>query len=302
MTEIAGSRALITGGASGIGLGLARELAGRGAEVVLWDIDGDALDAAVASIRDAGGRAEGQVCDVSRRETVYDVARQLRERFGPVDVLVNNAGIVTGKSLLESPDSMIEKTMAVNAMANFWTVKAFLPEMLERDRGHIVTIGSAAGLMGVNGLVDYCASKHAAVGFDDALRNELRQRGSAVRTTVVCPYFVDTHMFAGAKTRYAFLLPFLRQDEVVKRIAKAVDNDHTRLIMPPLVRLQFLLRLFPSSWFDRVMDGLGVHHAMDDFGHGKPADATVAPDASAEARQPADGDPGGPRGSASRTS
>jgi all-trans-retinol dehydrogenase (NAD+) len=287
MTDVAGKRVLITGGASGIGLGLARELAGRGAELVLWDINREALDAAVASIREAGGRAEGHVCDVSSREAVYEVAGRVKEQLGPVDVLINNAGVVTGKTLLESPDHMIEKTMGVNAMANFWTVKAFLPDMLERDRGHIVTVASAAGLMGVNRLVDYCASKHAAVGFNDALRNELRQRGSAVRTTVVCPYFIDTQLFTGAKTRYAFLLPLLRQDRVVARMAKAIAKDRTHLIMPLLVRFQFLARMLPSSWFDWIMTTLGVHQAMDDFGHGAPPKAIAAPEPAAPA-PPAD--------------
>lgn len=271
MTDVNGSRVLITGGASGIGLGLARALAGRGAHVVLWDLHGDAVDQAVADIREAGGRAHGQVCDVSDREAVYEAARRVQQEHGPVDVLINNAGVVTGKPLLESPDEMIEKSMAVNAMANFWTVKAFLPAMLERDRGHIVTLASAAGLMGVNRLVDYCASKHAAVGFTDALRNELRQKGSAVRTTVVCPYFVDTQMFQGAKTRYAFLLPFLRQRDVVDRIVGAIEADRPQLMMPRLVRLQSAARLLPWSWFDWIMTTLGVHQAMDEFGHGAPA-------------------------------
>jgi all-trans-retinol dehydrogenase (NAD+) len=265
MTAIQGSRVLITGGASGIGLGLAQAMAKKGAELVLWDIDAAALDAAVAQINSSGGRAEGQVCDVSRREAVYEAARTLRERSGPVHVLVNNAGVVTGRPLLECPDEMIERTMGVNAMANFWTTKAFLPDMLAADRGHVVTIASAAGLLGVHRLVDYCASKYAAVGFDDALRNELRRMGSRVRTTVVCPYFVDTHMFVGAKSRFPLLLPFLRQDVVVARVVKAIEKDKARLIMPPLVRGSFLLRVLPPSWFDAVMGFLGVHNAMDGF-------------------------------------
>jgi all-trans-retinol dehydrogenase (NAD+) len=290
MTDVAGSRVLITGGASGIGLGVARALAAQGAEVVLWDINREALDGAVASIREGGGQAHGEVCDVSSREAVYEVAGRVRRERGPVDVLINNAGVVTGERLLESPDHMIEKTMAVNAMANFWTVKAFLPDMLERDRGHVVTIASAAGLLGVNRLVDYCASKHAAVGFNDALRNELRQMGSSVRTTVVCPYFVDTQMFTGAKTRFAFLLPLLRQEDVVARIVKAIRKDRTHLYMPPLVGLQFLARVLPSSWFDWIMTTLGVHQAMDEFGHGRPASTEALPEATSP--PPTASDPG----------
>ncbi|MFW6050250.1 MAG: SDR family oxidoreductase [Myxococcota bacterium] len=293
MTAIEGSRVLITGGANGIGRGLAEALAARGAEVVIWDLRRDDVDAAVAALREAGGRAEGQVCDVSDRDAVYAAAETLRRQWGPVHILVNNAGVVTGRTLLECPDAMIEKTMGVNAMASFWTVKAFLPDMLAADRGHVVTIASAAGLLGVNRLVDYCASKHAAVGFDDALRNELRVRGSAVRTTVVCPYFVKSRLFAGARTRYAFLLPLLEQDDVVAKVVKAIEKNRTRVVMPRLVGLSHLARLLPTAWFDGIMSALGVHASMDEFGHGRGDGATVGAGGAEQARQPGDGDPGG---------
>ena len=82
------------------------------------------------------------------------------------------------------------------------TVKSFLPSMLARNHGHIVTIASAAGLFGVNGLVDYCASKYAAVGFDESLRAELWvQKKTGVHTTVVCPFYINTGMFDGVSSR-----------------------------------------------------------------------------------------------------
>ena len=87
-------------------------------------------------------------------------------------------------------------------VASLQTVKSFLPAMISRNRGHIVTIASAAGLTGVNGMVDYCASKYAAVGFDESLRLELRALGKdGVHTTVACPYFINTGMFDGVTTR-----------------------------------------------------------------------------------------------------
>jgi len=101
-----------------------------------------------------------------------------------VTVLINNAGIVTGRPLLESPDHLIELTMKVNAMAHFWTIKAFLPAMIARQHGHIVSIASSAGHAGVPGLGDYCASKYAAVGFNESLRLQLRKDGvKGVHTT-----------------------------------------------------------------------------------------------------------------------
>ena len=92
--------------------------------------------------------------------------------------MVNCAGVVSGKSFLDLSESQIERTMSVNTMALFWTAKAFLPEMMEAGSGHLVTMASAAGTIGVAGLADYCASKWAAVGLDESLRVELKQRRS----------------------------------------------------------------------------------------------------------------------------
>ena len=97
--------------------------------------------------------------------------------------------------------------------------------MIERNRGHIVTIASAAGLIGVPRLTDYCATKFAAVGLDESLRVELKQRGSAIRTTVVCPYYIDTGMFEGVKTRFSFLLPILKEQKVVDKILRAIEGE-----------------------------------------------------------------------------
>src|SRR5207249_2932649 len=95
-------------------------------------------------------------------------AATLRD-VGPIDILVNNAGVVSGRTLLEARDDDILRTFDVNTLALFWTTRAFLPAMLERGTGHVVTIASAAGLVGTSRLVDYCASKHAAVGVDRSM-------------------------------------------------------------------------------------------------------------------------------------
>lgn len=93
-------------------------------------------------------------------------------------MLINNAGIVSGKKLLENSEKLIEKTIAVNTVSHHYTCREFLPAMIKNNRGHVVTIASMAGITGVAGLVDYCASKFGAVGFDESLRLELRKLGS----------------------------------------------------------------------------------------------------------------------------
>ena len=115
--------------------------------------------------------------DVSDRHAVYAAAEATQRTFGRVDIVINNAGIVSGQKLLEANDARMEATIKVNTIALLWVTKAFLPGMLKRDHGHVVTIASSAGRLGVAGLVDYCASKFGAVGFDEALRMELGKLG-----------------------------------------------------------------------------------------------------------------------------
>jgi len=270
VTALPGRIALITGAAAGIGRLLASELARRGATPVLWDLDGDRLAAALDVVRAVGGGApSGYVCDVGDRDAVYEAAARVRSEVGDPDVVVNNAGVVSGARLLDLPDEQIRRTFEVNVLAHYWVTKAFLPAMVERNRGHIVTVASAAGLVGVARQTDYSASKHAVVGFDESLRAELRQVAPGVMTTVVCPYYVDTGMFEGVRTRVPFLLPILQPADVARKIADAVERDRRSVVLPPAVRLVPILRVLPPRAFDWVMDLLGVNVSMDQFtGHG----------------------------------
>jgi all-trans-retinol dehydrogenase (NAD+) len=231
-------------------------------------------------------------CDVSDRAAVYRQAKALVSRAGPLDILVNNAGIVSGKTLLEAEDEKIVTSLSVNVLSLFWTTRAFLPSMIERNSGHIVTISSAAGLIGVRGLSDYCSAKFAAFGFDESLRLELRRLKSAVRTTIICPFFIDTGMFKGVKTRFPLLLPILKSEYAAGRIVKAVLKNKRRLIMPRLVYSMLWLRVLPPDWLDVIADFFGISKAMDEFTGRetppKPARAAAAKKpAKAAAKKPA---------------
>jgi all-trans-retinol dehydrogenase (NAD+) len=266
MSEFAGQTVLITGAASGLGRLLARGAAKAGAGLVLWDINDRGLDAVARDLRDAGAPwVHSSVVDVSDRAAVYTAAAALAAVSRSVDILVNNAGIVTGRPLLEIPDDRIEATFAVNTLALYWTTKAFLPDMIRRGRGHIVTIASAAGLVGVARQADYSASKHAAVGFDESLRAELRRTAPFVKTTVVCPYYIDTGMFTGVKSRFPLLLPILHEQKVADRVLRAIRRNERRVLMPPLVRLLPAMRLLPAPLFDRVVDLFGLNSGMEGF-------------------------------------
>jgi short-subunit dehydrogenase len=266
MSEIAGRHVLITGGASGIGRLMALELASLGARLSVWDIDAAKLGAVAAEI-DARGRetAHGFVCDISRRERVYAVAAETRAAAGPIDILINNAGVVSGRALLDIPDEKIETTFAVNTLGLFWVTKAVLPDMIRANRGHVVTIASASGLIGVAKLSDYAASKWAAIGFDESLRAELHGIAPGVRTTVVCPFYINTGMFRGVKTRFPWLLPILEEDDAAHRIVAAIRRDRPRLCMPAIVSLVPAMRLLPVPLFDWLARFLGVNASMDEF-------------------------------------
>lgn len=265
MADFSNKITLITGGACGLGRFIALKMAARGSHVVLWDIADESLTEIATEMSAAGYQATLYHCDVSDREMVYDTADKVRNQVGRVDILMNNAGVVSGRPFLECTDEQLRRTMEVNALAHFWTVKAFLPDMVRANSGYIVTIASAGGIVGSAGLVDYAASKFAAFGFDEALRAELKKQKLNIHTAVVCPYFMKGDMFEGVKTRFSFLLPILNAEQVSERIVNTIARKKRRLIMPPLVYATWPLRLLPVAIFDKAATFLGINDAMDQF-------------------------------------
>ncbi len=261
MTELAGSTVLITGAASGLGRLMALGSVDRGALVVAWDIDGPGL-ADLAAERP--GRIEPFVVDVTDRHAVYAAARSAESQAGPIDVLVLNAGVVSGGRLLEVPDEAIERVMQVNAMALFWCAKAFLPAMIDRNHGHVVTIASLAALSPFPGLADYVASKHAAYGFAETLRTELADDAPGVRTTVVLPQVIDTGMFAGVTTPRIF--PLLAPQAVASAVLDAVETDRQRVLCNrPALLTAYLIRPMPPRVSDAVIRMTGAFDSMKHF-------------------------------------
>lgn len=246
---------LITGAGSGIGHQMALQAAQRGARIVAWDINADAA----RHIAELTNGRWAQV-DVTDSDAVTTASEGT-----DIDVLINNAGVVTGRYLLDATPEQIRRTFEVNTLASFWTTRAFLPGMLERDRGTVVTIASAAGLVGVAKQTDYSASKWGAIGFTESLRAELRSFGSSVRTLVVAPFYIDTGMFAGVHTKFPLLLPILAPAKVATKVLNAVETGRQQLMLPPMVRIVPPLRILPPAAFDLVLDLFGINHTMDNF-------------------------------------
>lgn len=267
MTSFEGKNVLITGSASGIGRLMARKAAARGAKLILWDIDLAGLESLSEQILQWGYRPAAYYrCDISNPDEIRDVAARVLAEHGKVDILINNAGIVSGKPLLELTDEAIVRTFDVNTLSLFRITRAFLPAMLAQKSGHIVTIASAGGLIGVPKMTDYSASKFAAIGFDDSLRVELKRMGHKyIRTTVVCPYYINTGMFQGVKTRFPWLLPIMEPEEAVDKIINAIEKNKLRLVMPPFALVTYPGRMLPLPLFDKIAEFVGISKSMDDF-------------------------------------
>lgn len=267
--KLDGRRVLVTGGAQGMGLLIAQGAAARGAHVAVWDVNSGALRDAAARIGAARPRPNqlvvSEVVDVGDADAVARAAEHLAASFGDVDVLINNAGVVSGKPLTELSPEEVQRTLRVNTAALFWTARAFLPPMIDAGTGHVVTMASAGGLIGVSRLSDYCASKFGAVGFHESLRAELRRTAPGVGTSLICPFFVGTGMFAGVRTRFPFLLPILEPERVAAAVIRAVEKNRAVVVLPWFVHSLKLLRLLPVRWLDPIASFFGIHVAMDTF-------------------------------------
>lgn len=265
MTQIGKAVALVTGGASGIGLLTAQRLAAAGAaRVVLWDIDAAALDRAVAGLRAQGRAADGIVVDVSQPAAIAAAVAATEALGAAPDILVNNAGIVVGKPFAGHSEADIRRTMDINATAPMLLTRAFLPGMIARGRGHVVNIASAAGMLSNPNMAVYAASKWAMIGWSDSLRLEMETGRTGVRVTTVCPTYIDTGMFQGARLR---LIPLLKPERVADAIVRAIRRDRIFLRLPAIVNtLPFLKGLMPVRVFDAVGARLfGVYSSMDKF-------------------------------------
>lgn len=257
--SVKGDVVLITGGGGGLGRMMAVEFGKLGANLVLWDMSEPLLKEAKAAVEATGATCSTYVIDITDREKVYAVAKQI----GKVDVLINNAGIVSGKPFLECTDEQCIRTMNVNCIAHFWTLRAFLPGMIERKKGHVTSIASVAGSFGVRGLVDYCASKFGAVGLQEALMMEMREKHPYVGVTTIQPYYLlGTALFAGIKSP---IVPLVDAQWMANRTVEATLRGEERVMAPFLAWLAQSLKLFPMTWYARVSEILGTAKTMDSF-------------------------------------
>ncbi|MFT8592168.1 MAG: SDR family NAD(P)-dependent oxidoreductase [Bifidobacterium sp.] len=276
-----GARVVITGAGSGLGKAVARLIVAEGGRVALWGQHKTNIQEVADELNEQYGTASHPVAfpfrvDVSQAPAVNRTAQKTIDALGGVNVVINNAGIISGRLFRELDDRSIRQTFAVNSMALFWVTKAFLNELEKHRRAHIVNVASIAGYVSVARQTDYSASKCAAVGFTNALRAELKSEHSSVKTLLVCPYYIDTGMFSGVDAgllRRAMRM--LSTEKVADAIVDAVANGKERLFVPKVGELGTLLAALPVSLADRLLDVMHANDAMAHFvgkGETKPAE------------------------------
>ncbi len=248
-----GRVAAITGAASGMGQLLAWRLAAGGASVAAIDIDEDGLARTVR-------RAPNIVpwaCDVSDRLAVDETVKEIEDRLGPIDRLVNAAAIAPTDRLADQPADLIARVMEINYLGLVNVTKAALPRLLERDRGDIVQFASLAGWLPYPTFGAYTASKHAVVAFTEVLARELRETG--IRVVCVCPPFVATPLLDQIEPkgpRALARLPTMEPELVLDAMEDALERGRLFSFPGRGTGLVWRLRRFAPGLVDRAIDWL----------------------------------------------
>ena len=266
---------LITGGASGIGKIMGRMALEKGDScLIIWDINPQTIATAVSELGKIG-KVKGYIVDVSRNELVVEGYNKVVSECGEVDILINSAGIVTSnKTFDKQTANEIVRTININTIAPMFVTRAMLPGMIARNRGHVCNIASAGGMLSNPKMSVYAASKWGAIGWSDSVRIELQDMKSDVHFTTVAPYYINTGMFDGVKSR---IIPILKPEYVCKRIIRAIErNKSFRGIPFGFHFIRFWQFILPTRVFDWLFgEVMGIYHTMDNFTGRKPASAAA---------------------------
>lgn len=262
MKTLTGKRVLVTGGASGIGKAIAERFAAAGADILLVDLNADALAAAAATFEQRGVRVRTYTLDVTDTSRITGLREQVARDVGPIDVLVNNAGLVFGGGFLDVPLEQHLTTYRVNTLGLVAMTHAFLPDLLAGDDGHVVNVASASGYIGLPFGATYASSKWAVLGFSESLALELELQGHGhVHVTSICPSYVSTGLFDGAKA--PFMTRLLTADRVAALTLRGVLANKPHVRAPWLAAVTPILKgLLPFRLFYRSAALLGVNTSM----------------------------------------
>jgi len=241
---------MITGASSGIGRGLALELARRSARVGLIARRADALAELVREIEAANGKAIALPADVMDEDSLRTAADRLRSTFGPIDLLVANAGVGATVDGAELKGSGVADVINVNVLGAANSVEAVVPEMVKRGSGQLVVISSLAAYRGLPKSAAYCASKAAVSAFFESLRLDLQPRG--IDVTIIHPGFIKTPLTEGRQAQMPFMMEL---DDAVAKIVGAIERRKKSYAFPwqlaSIVRAGLVMPNFMYDWFSR---------------------------------------------------
>lgn len=263
MKEFAGKTAVVTGAASGIGRALADRFVAARMNVVLADIEEEALAKAVAELEARQARVIGIVSNTMLKDSVDELARQAIDTFGNVHILCNNAGVANaasaGKSVWELPDADWQWVMGVNFWGVLYGLQAFIPHMLEHgEECHILNTASLAGVLPGGG--PYGVSKHGVLSLTEGLQTDLQAREANINASVLCPGFVDTQIFDAERNRPHELHP-----------PDTESNEEAQALMAGMAKTMLAAGKAPAEIADIVFDAISEnvfyilpHPAWDD--------------------------------------
>jgi NAD(P)-dependent dehydrogenase (short-subunit alcohol dehydrogenase family) len=247
-----GKAVVITGAGGGIGRALARRFAGAGASVALLDVDAVAVRSAVDQLSAAGADTLALQCDVSSPKACVAAVQAAVDRWGGIDVLVNNAGITHLGPFASTELAVFRRVFDVNVFGAIYCTQAALPSLLER-RGAVVTVSSVAGFAPLYGRSGYSASKHALHGLFETLRCELADAG--VHVMMVCPGFTDTaiesHALGGGAR--ATVGRLASPDAVASAVVAGLAKQRRLLVLSRVGKMSWLLSRLAPSLYERQM-------------------------------------------------
>ena len=269
------SNVLITGGASGIGKIMGRMALEKGAKCfIIWDINAAGIEAACQELSPYG-KVKGFVVNVGDNDIVSEMYKKTIQECGDIDILINCAGVITSNKTfdLQHEDEII-RTMQINTIAPMFVARAVLPDMLRRNVGHLCTIASAGGMLSNPKMSVYAASKWGVIGWSDSVRIELQQMKTEVRMTTVAPYYINTGMFNGVKSR---IIPILKPEYVARKVIRAIEKNKTFKGIPfGFHFIRFWQTVLPVKLFDFFFGKvIGIYTAMDNF-TGRPTETKTA--------------------------
>jgi NAD(P)-dependent dehydrogenase (short-subunit alcohol dehydrogenase family) len=246
--NLAGRTALVTGAASGIGRATALELARRGADLALCDLDAQGLEATAAEARALGREVLARRVDVASDEAMRELARDVHARVPAVDLLVNNAGVAIGGGFLDTTLEDWSWILGVNLRGVVLGCHHFVPPMVQRAAGgHVVIVSSAAGFVASEVLAAYCTTKFAVLGLAEALASELARHRIGV--TAICPGLIDTPITGSARLRGAWDRPEVREGMVERYRRRGYGPERVaRAMLRAIERGRVVAPVAPEAW------------------------------------------------------